>query len=100
TLADGRDGSWLWDVECERLAGRAAHGVATGLRTEDMALRLRYAGMPEGAIEVQREYEPALRAALARAAGRPLFVLPTYTAMLALREVLQRWGAVGRFWEH
>ncbi|HTD46155.1 MAG TPA: MurT ligase domain-containing protein [bacterium] len=99
-IADGRDVSWLWDVEFEMLAGRVAHVVVTGLRAEDMALRLRYAGLAEGAIEVQREYEPALRAALARAAGRPLFVLPTYTAMLALREVLQRWGAVGRFWEH
>jgi UDP-N-acetylmuramyl tripeptide synthase len=99
-IADGRDVSWLWDVEFEMLAGRVAHVVVTGLRAEDMALRLRYAEVAEGAIEVQREYEPALRAALARAGGRPLFVLPTYTAMLALREVLQRWGAVGRFWEH
>ena len=99
-IADGRDVSWLWDVDVEMLAGRVAHVVVTGLRAEDMALRLRYAGIPEGAIEVQREYGPALHAALARAAGRPLFVLPTYTAMLALREVLHRWGAVGGFWEH
>jgi UDP-N-acetylmuramyl tripeptide synthase len=99
-IADGRDVSWLWDVDAEMLAGRVAHVVVTGLRAEDMALRLRYAGMAEEAIEVQRGYESALRASLARAGDKPLFVLPTYTAMLALREVLHRWGAVGGFWEH
>ncbi|HKV44630.1 MAG TPA: Mur ligase family protein [bacterium] len=99
-IADGRDVSWLWDVDAEMLGGRVAHVVVTGVRAEDMALRLRYAGMAEEAIEVQREYEPALRASLARAGDKPLFVLPTYTAMLALREVLHRWGAVGGFWEH
>jgi UDP-N-acetylmuramyl tripeptide synthase len=99
-IADGRDVSWLWDVDVEMLAGRVDHVVVSGLRAEDMALRLRYAGIPDAAIELQREYEPALRAALERAAGKPVFVLPTYTAMLALRDVLRRWGVVGRFWEH
>lgn len=99
-IADGRDVSWLWDVDFEQLAGRVAHVVVAGLRAEDMALRLRYAGFPEGAIEVRPEYEPALRSALGRAAGGPLFVLPTYTAMLGIRDVLRRWGAVGRYWEH
>ncbi len=65
-----------------------------------MALRLQYAGVPDGAIEVRPEYESALRAALGDAAGQPLFVLPTYTAMLALRDVLRQWGIVGRYWEH
>jgi len=99
-IADGRDVSWLWDVDFERLAGRVAHVVVAGLRAEDMALRLRYAGLPDAAVEVQPEYEPALRSALNRAAGQPLFVLPTYTAMLGIRDVLRRWGAVGRYWEH
>jgi UDP-N-acetylmuramyl tripeptide synthase len=99
-IADGRDVSWLWDVDFELLAGRVDHVVVAGLRAEDMALRLRYAGIPDAAVEVEPEYEPALRATLNRAAGRPVFVLPTYTAMLGIREVLRRWGAVGRYWEH
>ena len=99
-IADGRDVSWLWDVDFETLVGRVERVVVSGLRAEDMALRLRYAGLPDEAIDVQAEYESALRSALGRADGRPLFLLPTYTAMLALRDVLRRWGAVGRYWEH
>jgi len=99
-IADGRDVSWLWDVDFEMLAGRVDRVIVTGLRAEDMALRLRYAGLGDESVEVYPEYEGALRAAVAQASGRPLFVLPTYTAMLALRDVLRRWGVVGRFWEH
>jgi lipid II isoglutaminyl synthase (glutamine-hydrolysing) len=99
-IADGRDVSWLWDVDFERLVGHVDRVIVSGLRAEDMALRLQYAGVPDDAIEVRPEYEPALRAALRHAAGQPLFVLPTYTAMLALRDVLRQWGTVGRFWEH
>jgi len=99
-IADGRDVSWLWDVDFEMLAGRVDRVIVTGLRAEDMALRLRYAGLGDESVEVYPEYEGALRAAVAQASGHPLFVLPTYTAMLALREVLRRWGVVGRFWEH
>ncbi|HVI84952.1 MAG TPA: DUF1727 domain-containing protein, partial [bacterium] len=96
----GRDVSWLWDVDFEMLAGRVDRVVVTGLRAGDMALRLRYAGLRDESVEVHAEYERALRAGLAQASGRPLFVLPTYTAMLGLRDVLRRWGVVGRFWEH
>ena len=99
-IADGRDVSWLWDVDAEMLASRVARVVVTGTRAEDMAVRLLYAGLSEGAIEVEHDYAGALRSALAQADGGPLFVLPTYTAMLALRDVLRQWGAVGRFWEH
>jgi UDP-N-acetylmuramyl tripeptide synthase len=98
-IADGRDVSWLWDVDFEALRGRVDHIIVSGLRGEDMALRLRYAGVADEAIDVEPEYESALRSALGRAGGQPLFVLPTYTAMLALRDVLRKWGAVGRYWE-
>ena len=97
--ADGRDVSWLWDVDVEMLAGQVGHIVVTGIRAEDMALRLQYAGVPPDAIEVEHAYDRALRRALDRAASGRLYVLPTYTAMLALRGVLQRWGAVKGFWE-
>jgi len=97
--ADGRDVSWLWDVDVEMLAGRVGRVVVTGIRAEDMALRLRYAGVPPDAIEVERGYDAALRRALALATSGRLYVLPTYTAMLALRDVLQRWRAVKGFWE-
>jgi len=96
-IADGRDVSWLWDVDVEMLAGRVGRVIVTGLRAEDMAVRLRYAGVPQDAIEVEHGYDRALR--LYHATAGRVFVLPTYTAMLALRGVLERWGAVRGFWE-
>ena len=41
---DGYDTSWLWDVDFERLEGRPV--VAAGERALDVAVRLRYAGVP------------------------------------------------------
>ena len=86
--ADGRDMSWLWDVE---FAGLRAEGVAvvTGVRAWDMALRLRYDEVPVGTVEpdLTRSVE-LLREAAGKAddgAGRPMRIFTTYTAMLALR---------------
>ena len=86
--ADGRDMSWLWDVE---FAGLRAEGVAvvTGVRAWDMALRLRYDEVPIGTVEPDLTRAVALlrRAASAAddGAGRPMRIFTTYTAMLALR---------------
>jgi UDP-N-acetylmuramyl tripeptide synthase len=98
-IADGRDVSWLWDVDFEMLAGRAQRIVVSGLRAEDMAVRLEYAGLLPAAIEVERSYDAALRRALDYAGSDRLFILPTYTAMLGIRAVLERRGIVARFWE-
>lgn len=98
--ADGRDISWLWDVDFEMLAGRAARIVVGGIRAEDMALRLKYAGVPADRMTVEKDLARALDAAAGAGGGdRPLYILPTYTAMLQLRAILQRRGAVRGFWE-
>jgi UDP-N-acetylmuramyl tripeptide synthase len=97
--ADGTDVSWLWDAEFEALAG-AAMVMVSGTRADDMAVRLKYAGLPEGRLRVLPELPAALDAALAALpAGETLFILPTYTAMLELREDLARRGWVRPFWE-
>jgi lipid II isoglutaminyl synthase (glutamine-hydrolysing) len=97
--ADGRDVSWIWDVDYEPLLARVAGLVVTGDRAYDMALRFRYAGLAPERMRVVPELEPALDAALAATpAGGTLYALPTYTAMLALREILVRRGAAGDFW--
>jgi UDP-N-acetylmuramyl tripeptide synthase len=78
--ADGRDPSWLWDVPFEQLRGRRA--VATGERSRDVALRLRYAG-----VEHTRVDDPA--AALRAAALRgPVELLANYTAFQTYRRVV------------
>ncbi len=98
--ADGTDVSWLWDAEFEALAGTVAAATVSGTRAEDMAVRLKYAGVPPTQIRVTPELRGALDAALAGLpAGATLFVLPTYTAMLELREELASRGWVRQFWE-
>ncbi|HWC36720.1 MAG TPA: MurT ligase domain-containing protein [Mycobacteriales bacterium] len=79
--ADGRDPSWLWDVPFEQLAGRRA--VATGERSRDVAVRLRYAG-----VEHERIDDPAAALAAATRHG-PVEVLANYTAFQAYRKVVR-----------
>ena len=101
-VADGRDVSWLWDVDFERLArsSHRPHVVASGRRAHDLAVRLKYAGMPADRVTVEADPEAALRLLASRAGpGEEAVVVPTYTAMLELRAVAQRAGAVGAFWE-
>lgn len=99
-FADGTDVSWLWDVEFERLADRVNVAICTGLRADDMAVRLKYAGVDAARLRVESELRLALELALRSSEpGETVYVLPTYTAMLALRELLQRTGYVRGFWE-
>ncbi len=69
-IADGRDVSWIWDADFELLAGGVRRVTCAGTRAPEMALRLKYAGWPEEAIEVAPEHRALARPALA-AAGRP-----------------------------
>jgi lipid II isoglutaminyl synthase (glutamine-hydrolysing) len=102
--ADGRDVSWLWDVDFEMLAesnssgGAATRFYVTGIRAEDMAVRLKYAGLSVHSVTPDRK--KALLAALdATPPGETLYVLPTYTAMLELRKTLSDLGHTHPFWE-
>jgi UDP-N-acetylmuramyl tripeptide synthase len=97
--ADGHDVSWIWDVDYEPLLERAAAITVTGDRAYDLALRVRYAGAGADRMTVVPDPEAALDAAVAATpAGGTLYVLPTYTAMLGLRETLVRRGAAEAFW--
>jgi len=99
-IADGRDVSWIWDVDFEDLAVRADRVVATGLRAPDMALRMKYAGVPADRIELEPDLERALARGISMTPpGETLFALTTYTATLSLRRVMQRKGYVSHFWK-
>ena len=96
-IADGRDVSWIWDADFEALAPRLRRAVCTGTRAPEMALRLKYAGLPAERITTMDDLPAALDEALRGAQDR-VFALPTYTAMLGLREELVRRGvAAGSF---
>jgi UDP-N-acetylmuramyl tripeptide synthase len=87
-IADGRDVSWIWDADFELLAGRVRRAACAGTRAEEMALRLKYAGI-DAPIAVERDLGRSLDAAVAdRDGGAPLYALPTYTALLELRDML------------
>ncbi|MFL5911612.1 MAG: MurT ligase domain-containing protein, partial [Gaiellaceae bacterium] len=96
-IADGRDVSWIWDADFELLAGRVRRVTCSGTRAEEMALRLKYAGI-DAPIEVERDLGRSLDTAVAdRDGGRPLYALPTYTALLELRDLLADRGVAGRW---
>jgi lipid II isoglutaminyl synthase (glutamine-hydrolysing) len=98
-LADGQDVSWIWDVDYDVIAPHVKTAWAGGVRAEDMALRLKYAGWPEPS-GVAHEPSRLLDALLAGTpAGEDVFVIPTYTAMLDLRAELAHRGAAGQFWD-
>jgi UDP-N-acetylmuramyl tripeptide synthase len=99
-IADGRDVSWIWDVDFEPLLEGLERVVATGERAAELALRFAYGGFDEAAIEV----EPNLGRALDRGleltpAGGELVVLPTYTAMLGLQRIVAERGLAKKYWE-
>jgi UDP-N-acetylmuramyl tripeptide synthase len=99
-IADGRDVSWIWDVDFEPLAEKLDRLVAAGGRAEELALRFKYGGLDRERIEVVRGLEQALDRGLQLVPpGGELVVLPTYTAMLALRDIAARRGLVRPFWE-
>lgn len=90
--ADGRDVSWLWDVDFEMLDSN--HGsfhrfICTGRRGEEMALRLKYAGVPQEKISVTHDMRLAVRSVLDSYAENSYF-FSTYTALWDVHEILEK----------
>jgi lipid II isoglutaminyl synthase (glutamine-hydrolysing) len=96
--ADGHDISWIWDADFELLADRARRVTCAGTRAAELALRLKYAGIPSDRLHVTPSLPAALDQALAATPDGRLYALPTYTALLELREELSRRGHVQQFW--
>jgi lipid II isoglutaminyl synthase (glutamine-hydrolysing) len=96
-IADGRDVSWVWDADFELLEGAVRRVRCAGTRAAEMAVRLKYAGWPVGAIVVDESIERSLDRAVAETPDR-LFALPTYTALLELHKVLSSRGLTKEFW--
>ena len=97
-IQDGRDVSWIYDADFELLAGHAASVCVTGDRADDLALRLRLAGVRVDLVQPHRA--SALDEALHRLPpGERLEVITTYTAMLQLREIIAAGSGVAPYWE-
>jgi UDP-N-acetylmuramyl tripeptide synthase len=98
-IADGRDVSWIWDVDWEVVAPRLRHVVCSGTRAGDAALRLKYAGVDAAAIEVVPDVAQALDRLAELSAGGTGYILPTYTAMLELQRIAAGRGLSRPYWE-
>ena len=99
-IADGRDVSWIWDVDFEPLLAATDRVVATGDRAAELGLRCVYGGLPADRLEVEPDLAAALDRGLALTpGGGELVVLPTYTAMLQLRAIAVERGLVRPYWE-
>lgn len=95
-IADGRDVSWLWDVDFEFMP-QPQPAIVTGTRAHDLAVRLKYSDI---ACQVERKEKRALRDFLACIpAGGTGYIVPTYTAMLTLRKQLAKQTDIQEVWE-
>ena len=97
--ADGHDISWIWDVDYEKICCHSfLHRIYVwGMRAEDLQLRLKYAGASESRVRLVRKKETLLK--VIRGSKVPVFILPNYTAMLPLREMLQKETGKAEFWK-
>jgi len=89
--ADGRDISWIWDVDFERLerCEDILRFVCSGKRAEEMALRLKYAGIPVRKIETCSDLAAGIRRTL-DGLGSAVYFLATYTALWPVEKILRR----------
>jgi hypothetical protein len=142
-IADGQDVSWIWDVDFERAVGHTQTLTISGTRALDLAIRLKYAGIPQkemtiippmplkgersrhqthqqrGTNKNRKERQTftdseqinsqiaktfGLKSALDTAlqqtpVGETLFIVPTYTGLLAVYRELEQRGLTPHFWE-
>ncbi|MGK7874141.1 MAG: MurT ligase domain-containing protein [Xenococcaceae cyanobacterium] len=94
-IPDGTDVSWIWDVDTEKLVSLGGTLIVSGDRFYDMALRLKYSreaidsGTDHFNLIVKEDLEEAIATALEHTpAVETLHILPTYSAMLEVRQVL------------
>lgn len=89
-IADGRDVSWIWDVDFENIVTKCATVICSGTRANEMAVRMHYADVsPESILEIADPIT-AVRRAADLTTNQPFFVLPTYTAMFELSKAFSR----------
>ncbi len=99
-IADGTDISWIWDVNFEKLCELSdvlSRVYVSGVRGDDMSLRLKYAGIPLDKISIFDDYDSLIRAMSSQ--NLPVVIMPTYTAMMDLRAKMSAAFGGGEFWE-
>jgi UDP-N-acetylmuramyl tripeptide synthase len=96
--ADGKDVSWIWDVNFEGLTSLDINKIMiSGIRLYDMAIRLKVAGFPSDSFLLCSE-EDALLKEIKDCDGEIVYILATYTAMINLRKFLHTKGYIDKIW--
>lgn len=96
--ADGRDISWIWDVDFENLAGKLNWLALSGTRAEEMKMRMKYAGVNMDLVGVQKNYKMLLEDVVNAGSGGKVYILCSYTGMLDIRKQMNKNGWVKNFW--
>ena len=96
--ADGRDVSWIWDVNFEHLNDVDLNEIyVSGLRSYDMAVRLKTAGLDSSKFSITEEYD-ALTERIKESKNKKVYILATYTAMINYRKHLHSKGYIKNLW--
>ena len=85
-FADGRDISWLWDSDFEQLKNAKNLVITSGIRANDMATRLKYAGVPQEKIKIEPSIKKAIEIATSSEDNNEVTILPSYTALLSINK--------------
>ncbi|KKR57055.1 MAG: hypothetical protein UU05_C0007G0012 [Candidatus Curtissbacteria bacterium GW2011_GWA1_40_47] len=96
-IADGTDVSWLWDVDFSIMRTKTNKLFLTGKRADDMALRLKYDRVDNFSL-IDNDFQTTIIKGV-KNCSKKLYVLPTYTAMLEIRKILNQMGHGVKFWE-
>lgn len=94
-IADGQDVSWIWDINFSQIKNRVNKFIVSGIRAEDMALRLKYAGFNN--FTIVKNLDNAVQAFVSCPKNR--YFLPTYTSMLEIRNYLNKKNYIHRSWD-
>ena len=88
--SDGIDVSWLWDVDFERLRDENfVQFTSCGTRAEDVALRLKYAELPN--VTLEKNIKAALESAV-QSSSNPIYILSNYTPLFEAQNTLKELG--------
>lgn len=96
-IADGTDVSWIYDVHFKALKDRETPIFVSGLRAHDLSLRLKLAGINQKLIQTIPNLNQAINKFLSQKSKQKI-ILPTYTAMLATRHILQKKQIIHSSW--
>lgn len=99
-IADGRDVSWIWDIDLSFLKKMSLKNIFfSGTRAYDIALRFKYDCSVFDISSVSTDLEWMLNYLLKNAQGNLVYILCTYTAMLEVRQILSKYSQVNRIWK-